>query len=221
MIASPSEVPATAMNSRSCDIPYPQHENEAFMASEVKQTSIDTTTQPSGGELQVAPAKPGRKTTITDTPCDIGGMITAAVDEGFMHTPSRSATHDLIAMATYSLQVHDRDQEKRYRIALEQIRMLEPRDGMEAQICTMMVSTMQCALETLQRSTIPAQPSDVARHLRTSATRLVRSYAELADLLDRHRNKNTQKIVVQHQTVMVNGDAQVAQITGQGETGHE
>ena len=191
------------------------------MATKVKQKPIDTTTQPSGGELQVVPAKPGRKKTITDTPCDIGGMITAAVDEGFMHTPSRSATHDLIAMATYSLQVHDRDQEKRYRIALEQIRMLEPRDGMEAQICTMMVSTMQCALETLQRSTIPAQPSDVARQLRTSATRLVRSYAELADLLDRHRNKNTQKIVVQHQTVMVNGDAQVAQITGQGETGHE
>jgi hypothetical protein len=191
------------------------------MASEVKQTSIDTTTQPSGGELQVAPAKPGRKKTITPTDCDIGGMITAAVDEGFMHTPSRSATHDLIAMATYSLQVHDRDQEKRYRIALEQIRMLEPRDGMEAQICTMMVSTMQCALETLQRSNISGQSSDVARHLRTSATRLVRSYAELADLLDRHRNKNTQKIVVQHQTVMVNGDAQVAQITGKGEAGHE
>ena len=191
------------------------------MASKVKQASIDTTTQPSGGELQVAPAKPGRKKTITDTPCDIGGMIAAAVDEGFMHTPSRAATHDLIAMATYSLQVHDRDQEKRYRIALEQIRMLEPRDGMEAQICTMMVSTLQCALETLQRSTIPSQPSDVARHLRSSATRLVRSYTELADLLDRHRNKGTQKIVVQHQTVMVNGDAQVAQITGKGETGHE
>ena len=221
MNASPSEVPATAMYSRSCGIPYPQHENEAFMASKVKQTSIDTTTQPSGGELQVAPAKPGRKKTITPTDCDIGGMITAAVDEGFMHTPSRSATHDLIAMATYSLQVHDRDQEKRYRIALEQIRMLEPRDGMEAQICTMMVSTMQCALETLQRSNISGQSSDVARHLRTSATRLVRSYAELADLLDRHRNKNTQKIVVQHQTVMVNGDAQVAQIAGKGESGHE
>ena len=191
------------------------------MASKAKQTSIDTTTQPSGGELQVAPAKPGRKKTITPTDCDIGVMITAAVDEGFMHTPSRSATHDLIAMATYSLQVHDRDQEKRYRIALEQIRMLEPRDGMEAQICTMMVSTMQCALETLQRSNISGQSSDVARHLRTSATRLVRSYAELADLLDRHRNKNTQKIVVQHQTVMVNGDAQVAQIAGKGESGHE
>ncbi|MBU2721478.1 hypothetical protein HF563_19440 [Acidithiobacillus ferridurans] len=191
------------------------------MATKVKQKPIDTTTQPSGGELQVIPAKPGRKKTITTVPCDIGGMITAAVDEGFMHTPSRAATHDLIAMATYSLQIHDRDQEKRYRIALEQIRMLDPRDGMEAQIATMMVSTMQCALETLQRSTAPGQHADVARHQRNSATRLVRTYAELADLLDRHRNKGTQKIVVQHQTVMVNGDAQVAQITGKGETGHE
>lgn len=191
------------------------------MATKVKQASIDTTTQPSGGELQVVPAKPGRKKTITTAPCDIGEMVAAAVDEGFMHTPSRSAAHDLIAMATYTLQIQDRSQEKRYRIALEQIRMLEPRDGMEAQICTMMVGTMQCALETLQRSTAPGQHADVARHQRNSATRLVRTYADLADLLDRHRNKGTQKIVVQHQTVMVNGDAQVAQITGQGESGHE
>ena len=169
-----------------------------------------------------AATKPGRKKTVAKDkdPHSISAMIEAVVDEGFMHG-SRAAAHDLISMATYSLPHNERETAYLYRTALDEIKMLEPRDGLEAQICTMAVSTMQCALETLRRSNASNQPAETAKNLRNSAARLVRTYAELVDLLDRHRNKNTQKIVVQHQTVMVNGDAQVAQITGQGAAGYE
>ncbi|MHB1669952.1 hypothetical protein [Thiomonas sp.] len=182
------------------------------MATKVKQ-------KPSGSELQVIPAKPGRKAPIGPHGAAIEDLRAAAVAENTLRTPSESAVHDMIAMALNAFPQRGRPSEDLYLTALEQIRMLEPRDGMEAQICTMMVGALQCSMETMRRANDPKQPSDIAAKLRNSATRLVRTYADLADLLDRHRNKNTQKIVVQHQTVMVNGDAQVAQITGQGESG--
>lgn len=169
------------------------------------------------------PAKtPSRKKAVAkaNDPHSIGSMIAAMVDDGFMHG-SRAAAHDLISMATYSLPINERETNYLYATALDEIRMLQPRDGLEAQICTMMVGTMQASLETLRRSNASNQPAEIAKNLRNSAAKLIRSYADLADLLDRHRNKNTQKIVVQHQTVMVNGDAQVAQITGKGAAGHE
>ena len=104
--------------------------------------------------------------------------------------------------------------------ALEAVASLKPRDGLEAMLCSQLVALHSQGLEYLRRAMIPEQTSEGVDCNVNRATRLLRTFAALAETLRAKRTAGRQKILVKHVTVVQSGgQAIVGDVTTGGEGG--
>jgi hypothetical protein len=96
-----------------------------------------------------------------------------------------------------------------------------PRDVIEAMLAVQMVATHEAALECFRRAAL-AEQTFAGRELGLKyADKLVRSFAALADALNRHRGKGQQVVRVEHVHVHPGGQAIVGAVTQGGGGGHQ
>ena len=96
--------------------------------------------------------------------------------------------------------------------ALEAVASLKPRDGLEVMLCSQMVALHSQGLEYLRRTMFPEQTNDGVDRNVNRATRLLRTFAILAESLRAHRSGGKQTVTVEHVTVQAGGQAIVGTI---------
>ncbi len=96
---------------------------------------------------------------------------------------------------------------------------LAPCDGLEAMICGQMVALHSQGMEYLRRAACREQTSEGVDCNVNRATRLLRTFAALAETLRAKRTAGRQKIVVEHVTVQAGGQAIVGAVTAGGRVG--
>jgi hypothetical protein len=107
-----------------------------------------------------------------------------------------------------------------YSVSDEQLKALlaamagmEPRDESEGMLCGLLIATQQAAMECYRRAAIGRQTFEGWRESLNQANKLGRTYAVLAETLDRHRGKGQQRITVEHVNVLAGGQAIVGVVT--------
>jgi hypothetical protein len=96
--------------------------------------------------------------------------------------------------------------------ALEAVASLKPRDGLEVMLCSQMVALHSQGLEYLRRTMFPEQTNDGVDRNVNRATRLLRTFAILAESLRAHRSGGKQTVTVEHVTVQAGGQAIVGTV---------
>jgi len=71
---------------------------------------------------------------------------------------------------------------------------MKPRDEIEGMLCGQLIATHQAAMECYRRAAISKQTFEGWRESLNQANKLCRTYAALAETLDRHRGKGQQRI---------------------------
>ncbi len=90
---------------------------------------------------------------------------------------------------------------------------LAPRDPHEGMLAAQMVATHTVAMDCFRRAQLPEQTFEGRQMALTQANKLVRSYAALAEALDRHRGKGQPQVVrVERVTVEAGGQAIVGAV---------
>ena len=101
------------------------------------------------------------------------------------------------------------------------IKGIGPRDVVEGVLAARMAATHESALECFRQAAL-AEQTFAGRELGLKyADKLVRSFAALADALNRHRGKGQQVVRVEHVHVHPGGRATVGAITQGGGGGHQ
>src|SRR6516164_3124302 len=90
---------------------------------------------------------------------------------------------------------------------------MKPRDEIEGMLCGQLIATHQAAMECYRRAAISKQTFEGWRESLNQANKLCRTYAALAETLDRHRGKGQQRITVEHVNVHAGGQAIVGAVT--------
>ena len=103
--------------------------------------------------------------------------------------------------------------QKASQVALQGIAPTDPLEGMFA---AQMVATHFAAMECYRRAAIPEQSFEGRRMSMELGNKLVRSYAMLADALNKHRGKGQQIVRVEHVTVNAGGQAIVGHVDNLG-----
>ena len=107
--------------------------------------------------------------------------------------------------------------QKASQVALQGIAPTDPLEGMFA---AQMVATHFAAMECYRRAAIPEQSFEGRRMSLDLGNKLVRSYAGLAEALNKHRGKGQQIVRVEHVTVEAGGQAIVGNV-GRGGSAKE
>lgn len=94
------------------------------------------------------------------------------------------------------------------------LHQLEPRDAVEAMLCSQMVSTHLLTMECFKRANLTNQSFEGRELNMRHAERLSRIYAQQVDTLNKHRGKGQQKVTVEHVTVNAGGQAVVGNVEG-------
>jgi hypothetical protein len=109
---------------------------------------------------------------------------------------------------------------KRWNFALELMGVLEPRDGLEALLCSQCVGLHSLGMECLRRAAADQTSEGVDQNV-NRATRLLRTFATVAETLRTHRGGGQQKMIVEHVTVNAGGQAVVGNVNSTGGDGDE
>lgn len=96
--------------------------------------------------------------------------------------------------------------------ALETLRQIAPRDGVEGMLAVQMASTHQAAMECLRRAAIPSQTFEGRNMALKHGEKFLRLYMEQVKALNKQRGKGDQKMVVEHVNVEPGGQAIVGQV---------
>jgi hypothetical protein len=105
--------------------------------------------------------------------------------------------------------------------AEETLAGIGPRDAAEGLLAAQMVATHEAAMECFRRANLDGQTFEGRQANLGQANKLVRSYAALLEVLDRHRGKGQPQVVrVERVTVEAGGQAIVGAVT-RGEGGVE
>ena len=78
---------------------------------------------------------------------------------------------------------------------------MKPKDSVEAMMITQMIALHEMALLSSERALITEQPDEFVGKNVNRAANLCRTYALLAEALNKYRNKGKQQITVQHVNV--------------------
>jgi len=100
--------------------------------------------------------------------------------------------------------------------ALDAVAALEPRDGLEVMLCSQLVALHSQSMELMRRGMLPEQSSDGVDSSVNRATRLLRTFATLAECLRTYRGGGQQKVTVEHVTVQAGGQAIVGTVNRGG-----
>ena len=96
--------------------------------------------------------------------------------------------------------------------ALELYESLKPQDGAEAMLATQMVGTHEAAMECLRRATIPNQSFEGRNAALNHAHKLMSLHAKQLAVLDKHRGKGQQKMIVERVNIGPGGQAIVGNV---------
>ena len=96
---------------------------------------------------------------------------------------------------------------------------MKPKDSIEAMMITQMIAVHEMALLASERAFITEQPDEFVEKNVNRVTKLCRTYALLAEALNKYRTKGQQKITVQHVNVNDGGQAVIGDINQGGGNG--
>ncbi len=96
--------------------------------------------------------------------------------------------------------------------AMETLRQIAPRDGVEGMLAVQMTSTHQAAMECLRRAAIPNQTFEGRNMALKHGEKLLRLYMDQVKTLNKQRGKGDQKMVIEHVNVEPGGQAIVGQV---------
>ena len=97
-------------------------------------------------------------------------------------------------------------------VALEAVAALAPRDGLEVMLCSQLVALHSQGMDFLRRGMLAEQTSDGLDRNVNRATKLLRTFATMAECLRTHRGDGQQKVTVEHVTVQAGGQAIVGTV---------
>lgn len=97
-------------------------------------------------------------------------------------------------------------------VAMDGVSALAPRDGMEVMLCSQLVALHSQGMDFLRRGMLPDQTSDGVDRSVNRATKLLRSFATIAECLRTYRGGGQQKMIVEHVTVQAGGQAIVGTV---------
>lgn len=93
---------------------------------------------------------------------------------------------------------------------------IAPKDELEGMMAAQLIAAHNAAMECHRRAMLPEQTFEGRRENLTQANKLSRSFAALAEALNRHRGKGQQKVTVEHVHVHAGGKAVVGNVTQGG-----
>ena len=97
-------------------------------------------------------------------------------------------------------------------VALESVAALAPRDGLEVMLCSQLVALHSQGMDFLRRGMLAEQTCDGVDRNVNRATKLLRTFATMAECLRTHRGGGQQKVTVEHVTVQAGGQAIVGTV---------
>ena len=97
-------------------------------------------------------------------------------------------------------------------IALDGVAALAPRDGLEVMLCSQLVALHSQSMEFMRRGMLPEQTNDGVDRNVNRATKLLRTFATMAECLRTYRGGGQQKVTVEHVTVQAGGQAIVGTV---------
>jgi len=97
-------------------------------------------------------------------------------------------------------------------VALDAVASLAPRDGMEVMLCSQLVALHSQGMDFLRRGMLPEQTYDAVDRNVNRATKLLRTFATMAECLRTYRGGGQQKVTVEHVTVQAGGQAIVGTV---------
>jgi hypothetical protein len=106
----------------------------------------------------------------------------------------------------------DQNLEKSLNFASQAMHSLEPRNGLDALLCSQLICTHSLGMEFLRRAAAPNQSSDGVDLNVNRATRLLRVFASLSETLRAYRTGGEQKVFVEHVHVHQGGQAIVGAV---------
>lgn len=101
---------------------------------------------------------------------------------------------------------------KTVKIALSGVAALAPRDGMEVMLCSQLVALHGQSMEFLRRGMLLDQTVDGVDSNVNRSTKLLRTFATMAECLRTYRGGGQQKMTVEHVTVQAGGQAIVGTV---------
>ena len=96
--------------------------------------------------------------------------------------------------------------------AMETLRQIAPRDGVEGMLAVQMASTHQAAMECLRRAALPNQTFEGRNMALKHGEKLLRLYMDQVKTLNKQRGKGDQKMIIEHVNVEPGGQAIVGQV---------
>ena len=111
---------------------------------------------------------------------------------------------------------NEETKDRQYNGTLFGLAGIAPKDELEAMIAAQLIAAHNAAMECYRRATISGQTFEGRREALSQANRLSRTYAVLADALNRSRGKGQQTIRVEHVMVQAGGQAIVGHVEAPG-----
>ena len=108
------------------------------------------------------------------------------------------------------------EQTRRFRLALDRLHQIEPRGQIEGLLAAQMVATHSAAMDCLRRAMLDGQTFEGRNLNLKHATKLLSLYARQVEVLDKHRGKGQQKVIVEHVHVESGGQAIVGNVESGG-----
>lgn len=109
---------------------------------------------------------------------------------------------------------------KALNFALDAVVSLAPCDGLVAMLCGQMVALHSQGMEYLRRAALPDQTNEGVDWNVKRATRLLHTFAALAETLRAKRTARRQKILVEHVTVQSGEQAIVGAVPTRARVGN-
>ena len=108
------------------------------------------------------------------------------------------------------------DKKEKGRSVMAAMEGIAPKDEIEGMLAAQLVASHSAAMECYRRAMIPDQPFESRKENLNQANKLSRSFATLADALNKHRGKGQQKVTVEHVHVYQGGQAIVGAVESKG-----
>jgi phosphatidate phosphatase PAH1 len=100
----------------------------------------------------------------------------------------------------------------RVNAAIETLRQIAPRDGVEGMLAVQMASTHETSMHCLKRAALSEQTFEGRKLNLKYAEKYLRLYIDQMKALNKHRGKGDQKVTVEHVNVEAGGQAIVGSI---------
>ena len=147
--------------------------------------------------------------------------VTACPDARYSGTANVDANFEAIKQLVSTLWLGNAAPEivdRQAMAALAQLTSINPADAIEGQLALQMLACHNASMEAFRRAMLPQQSAEARAMNLSQATKLVRSYASLVEILNRHRGKAQPQVVrVERVTVESGGQAIVGNVhTGGG-----